>query len=196
MVTYEFVDEFIKDEDGNDVEDKPRWLSETFPLHNLDSDLAKSTKRYYALDPDADEEGDWTKLLGRPVMVTIVSNPGKGKNAGRTFNNITSTSVMRKKEADKLPELINEGKVFDQDDLSTAEIFLTLAKYPQDLIKKGLEWDGSAMAKAIANLNKKAKENAEAEEEEADEKPVGKKAAGKKPAKKAEASTDDDDEAW
>lgn len=25
MITYEFTDEFLKDEDGNEIEDKPRW---------------------------------------------------------------------------------------------------------------------------------------------------------------------------
>ena len=155
MTTYEFPDEFIQDEEGNDVEDKPRWLSENFVLHPLDSDLAKSTKRYYAIDPDCDKGGDWTELLGMPVMVTIVANAGKGKNAGRVFNNIASTSGMRKKEADKLPDLKNPSKVFDQSDLSTAEIFLTLPQYIQDKIKGGLEWDGSAMEKAIKKLGKK-----------------------------------------
>lgn len=187
MITYELSDEFIKDEDGNDVEDKPRWLSERFTLHNLESDLAKSTKRYYAIDPNCDHDGDWSKLVGEPVMITIVANPGKGKNSGKVFNNVTSTSVMRAKEAAKLPDLQNEGKVFDQSDLDTAPILLTLANYVQDIVKKGLEWEGSAMAKAVANLNKKkAKDDAQEEDEEADEKPVAKKAANKKPAKKPE----------
>jgi len=197
MVTYELTDEFIKDEDGNDIEDKPRWLSENFVLHNLESDLAKSTKRYYAIDPECNEDGDWTKLVGMPVMVTLVRNPGKGKNAGRTFNNIASTSVMRKKEADKLPELVNDAKVFDQDDLSTADIMLTFSDYVQKLIKAGLEWEGSAMANAVAKLNKKkAKDDAQEEDEEVDEKPAPKKAANKKPAKAIEKDADDTGEDW
>lgn len=198
MVTYELTDEFIKDEDGNDIEDKPRWLSENFVLHNLESDLAKSTKRYYAIDPECNEDGDWTKLVGMPVMITIVANAGKGKNAGRTFNNIASTSVMRKKEADKLPELVNDAKVFDQNDLSTAPIMPTFSDYVQKLIKAGLEWEGSAMAKAVAKLNKKeAKDGASKQEgEEEDEKPVAKKGVDKKPKKGAEAKSEDDGEEW
>ena len=107
MVTYELADEFIVDEEGNPVEDKPRWLSENFPLHNLQSDLAKSTKRYYAVDPDGVYDGDWTKLVGQPVMINITKDAGSGKNAGKVFNNVASTSSMRKKEADKLPALQN-----------------------------------------------------------------------------------------
>lgn len=155
MVTYEFPDEFIKDEEGNDIEDKPRWLSETFPLHPLDSDLAKSTKRYYAIDPECEEGGDWAALIGKPVMVTIVANPGKGKNAGKVFNNVTSTSSMRKKEADKLPELKNEGKVLDLSDADTADILLTLPQWIQDKIKGGLEYEGCAVEKALKKNGKK-----------------------------------------
>jgi len=78
-VTYEFLDEFLKDEDGNEIEDKPRWLSETFGFHSLDSDLAKSTKRYFALDPEKEYGGDWSQLLGAPCMVTIIQKPSEAR---------------------------------------------------------------------------------------------------------------------
>jgi len=160
MVTYELVDEFIVDEEGNTVEDKPRWVSETFPFYNLESDLAKSTKRYYALDPKKDFDGDWTKLIGAPVMVTITQDAGTGKNAGKVFNNIASTSSMRQKEADKLPELQNAGKIFDQGDVSTIDIMLTLPQWLQDKIKGGLEWEGSQMALALSKAGSGVKEKA------------------------------------
>src|SRR5574341_1285327 len=44
MMTYEFVDEFLKDENDEDIEDKPRWYSETLPLYSLEADKAKSTQ--------------------------------------------------------------------------------------------------------------------------------------------------------
>src|SRR5690606_6350805 len=87
--TYELTDEFMPGEDGEPDENKPRWFSEIIPLNNLDSDLAKSTKRYYALDPNEEEEGEWTELIGRPVIVTIIT---KGE-----YNNIGGTAVMRAK---------------------------------------------------------------------------------------------------
>jgi len=71
-VTYELVDAFMVDEEGNEIEDKPRWVSETFPLHNLKADLAKSTKRYKAIDPDEQFGGDWSQLLDQPINVTLV----------------------------------------------------------------------------------------------------------------------------
>jgi len=155
MTTYELVDEFMKDEDGEDIEDKPRWQSETFVLHNLASDMAKSTKRYTALDPNLEHDGDWTELVGSPVMVTITKDQGKGKNADKVYNNISGTSSMRAKEAAKLPELKNPAKIFDQSDISTVDIFFTLPQWIQDKIKSGLEFEGSEMEYAINNYKQK-----------------------------------------
>lgn len=149
MVTYECLDEFLKDKDtGEDMEDKPRWLSETFALHSLDSDLAKSTKRYYALDPESDYEGDWSQLASTPAMMTVTLNKGKGKNADKVYENITALSAMRGKDAAKAPELKNPAKVFDIDE-PDMEIFLSLPQWIQDKMKSNLEFEGSALDKAL-----------------------------------------------
>lgn len=147
-VTYELLDEFLLDEEGKELEDKPRWLSETFTMNSLDSDLAKSTKRYTALDPTLEFDGDWAQLIGAACMVTVVQNEGKGKNAGRTFNNISSVQTMRTKEAAKAPALVNEGKVFDVDD-PDMETFLALPTFLQDKIKGNLNYEGSPLEKAV-----------------------------------------------
>lgn len=143
--TYELSDEFMPDEDGNPNESKPLWFSERFPLNNLDSDLAKSTKRYYALDPNEEEEGDWAELIGRPVNVAITVN--------KEYNNIGSTSAMRPKEAAKLPELVNPPRIFSMDD-PDLEVFLSLPSYVQDWIKNGLEFDGSKLDALIKEHKK------------------------------------------
>lgn len=148
MVTYEFLDEFCVDEEGNELEDKPRWLSETFPLYNLDADKAKSTKRYNALDPDLDHDGDFTALVGSTCTVTVVQNPGKGKNAGKIYNNIANVAPMRPKDAAKAPELVNPPKVFllDEPDL---EVFQSLPEWLQDKIKGNLEYECSPLQTAL-----------------------------------------------
>lgn len=138
--TYELSDEFMPDEDGNPDEAKPRWFSEFIPLNNLDSDKARSTKRYYALDPNEEEEGDWAKLLENPVIVTIVVN--------KEYNNIGGTSAMRPKEAAKLPKLINPSRLFSMDS-PDLEVFLSLPNFVQDKIKGGLEFEGSALDKLL-----------------------------------------------
>lgn len=143
-LTYEFLDEFCKDENGEDLEDKPRWLSETIPFLSLDADLATSTKRYRALDPDEKFEGDFTLLVESPCMVTINQYEGKKGLA----NGISSVATMRPKEAAKAPELVNPPKVFliDNPDL---EIFKSLPDWMQDKIKEGLEFKGSALDEAL-----------------------------------------------
>lgn len=166
MLTYEFLDEFCVDEAGEDMEDKPRWLSETMPLRNLESDLAKSTKRYKALDPNDVHDGDFIALIGTPCMVTVVNNPGKGKNADKTYTNIVGVSTMRPKEAKKAPELINPSKIFllDEPDL---EVLGSLPDWLQDKIKGNLEFRGSVLEHTLeggeeAAKKRKAKPGAQA----------------------------------
>lgn len=144
MTTYEFLDEFLPDEDGNPNEEKPRWLSETFALNNLDSDKAKSTLRYYALDPNEEHDGEWPELINTPAMVTVVEWK-KGEKQG---NNIASTSAMRSKDAAKAPPLVNPPKIFLMDN-PDVEIFLSLPDWVQDKIKGGLEYEGSALERLL-----------------------------------------------
>ena len=152
MTTYELVDEFMPDEDGNPDEEKPRWLSETFVFHNLAADKATSTKRYLALDPDQKFGGDWSAVIGTAVNVSVAVRDGQGKNVGKKFENITGTSPMRPKEAAKLPELVNPPRVFDFYS-PTEEGFFSLPEWLQDKMKGALDYEGSdleAIVKARA----------------------------------------------
>lgn len=187
IITYEFLDEFCLDEEGEIQEDKPRWLSETLPLYSLEADLAKSTKRYYALDPDENFGGDFTLLTDATCMVTINQYEDK-KNKGPDGkplikNGISSVATMRPKEAAKAPALVNPPKVFviDEPDL---EVFKSLPDWLQDKIKKSLEFGGSALDEALkepvkpaAKAAPKAKPNRQAPveevEEEEEEVPLG-----------------------
>jgi len=175
MLTYEFLDEFCLDDGGEEMEDKPRWLSETFPFNSLNADLAKSTKRYYALDPDEEFDGDFTLLAECPCVVTVVNREGNGKHKGKVFNNIGGVSGMRAKDATKAAPLQNPVKVFvlDEPDM---EVFGSLPEWLQDKIKGNLEFNGSALQEALEGGGK-----------EKEEKPED------KPAKKAEPKDDDGD---
>lgn len=153
--TYELSDEFMPDEDGNPNEEKPRWFSEFLPLNNLDSDLANSTKRYYALDPNEEADGDWSQLIGKPVTIAIVV---KGE-----YNNIGGTGAMRPKEASKLPELVNASRVFSMDD-PDVEVFLSLPNFVQDKIKGGLEYEGSKLEILLKDHKTGAKATAKKDE--------------------------------
>lgn len=149
--TYELSDEFMLDEEGNEIKDKPRFISEDFPFFSLDVDAAKSTERYKALDPNIEHGGDWAKLIGSAAIINIINRAGNGKHAGRVFENIKSVSSMRKKEADALPELINPPLVLDLDDGSDAsvEAFKSLPAFVTDRIKSGLEWETTNLAASL-----------------------------------------------
>jgi len=172
MITYEFLDEFCLDDDGNELEDKPRWLSETMPLRSLQSDLAKSTKRYNALDPNDDLDGDFLGLVNIPCMVTITATPdkkGKKDDNGNTkvYNNISVVSTMRPKEAAKAPELVNPSKTFELEE-PDVEVLGSLPPWLQDKIKDNLEFAGSNLEAAL-NGGKVEKPKEEPKTEEAED---------------------------
>lgn len=168
-MSYEFSDEFLKDEDGQEMKDKPRWLSERLPIHNLKADLAKSTKRYKALDPSGSHGGDFFKLLGTPAMITIVHGENK-KDATNPYQNIGNVAPMRAKDAEKLPPLINKPVAFSLDE-PDLEVFLKLAPWLQDVIKSNLEYAGSKLEGMLKGVGQSAPPKAppvvqESEEEE------------------------------
>ncbi len=180
QITMELVDEFLVDEEGNDLEDKPRWLSEEFPLYNLTAARAKSTQRYYALDPDEVHEGDWTALLGAPANVLLITNTVKsGPNQGKERNYIKDLSAMRPKDSRKTPDLVNEAKFFSLDE-PDLEVFLSLPDFLQEKIKGNLEYNGSVLQGLL-----------EVDKEEPKAKPQPKK---EKPVEEPEEPSEDDDE--
>lgn len=140
MVTYEFVTEFMKDEAGNEIEDKPRWLSEDFPLYPLNVELATATKRYLALDKDKKFGGDWAKLAGAPCTVSIAhKKSGKAKIG----------NVAPPMKGFPVPELKNPVKVFDLS-APDLDIFRSLPEWLQERIKANLQYEGSALQKLLA----------------------------------------------
>jgi hypothetical protein len=155
--TYELADEFMKDDEGNDLTDKPRWISESFVLHNLAADRAKSTARYYALDPKAEKNGDWEALLGTPVMITIVQKPDKKK---QIHNNIASTSTIRARDLKNIPDLVNTPRFLDLEVVTeeNLQMFSDLPQWIRDKIKKGLEWQGSEFQIALESFKPKTKD--------------------------------------
>lgn len=162
MVGYELTDEFCKDENGKDVEDKPRWISEEFPLYSLQADKAKSTLRYNAIDPTDSCDGDFTRLVGLPCLLTIIKRP----SGDRVYNNVHSVSTVRQRDADRMPQLVNTPKVFllDEPDM---EVFGALPQWLQEKIKKNLHYKGSVLERALSG--KVADNTKETSEEVVDE---------------------------
>jgi hypothetical protein len=173
MLTYELVDTFMKDEGGNDLEDKPRWISETLPFYGLFADKAKSTQRYLAFDPQEEFDGEFAKAIGMPINVAVVNN----QVGEKIYDNIATVSSMRPRDAAKCPELVNPSKVFDLDAPDMA-VFSALPKWVQDKIKGNLTFNGSVLEKALGGNPAKAAEKAT-------------KVAPKEPTPDADAADDD-----
>lgn len=160
MLTYEFGTEFIKDEEGNEVKDKPRWLSETFPIRKYpEADKAKSTKRIDAIDPKGAHKGNFAAFVEAPVTVTVVNNVSK--KTGTVYNNVGNVTPPMKGMV--IPELVNPPKVFDLDE-PDLEIFGSLPQWLQDKIKENLTYQGSKLQRKLEG-NVAAQDDNEQEEE-------------------------------
>ena len=166
QITYELSHEFMVDKDGAALEDKPKWISEDFPFLSLKAELAKSTKRYHAIDAEGQCGGDFTKLVGMPCTVGLVHNAGKGQYADRIFENVGTVTAPGGFPGYVQPELVNAPKVFilDEPDM---EVFLSLPEFLQEKIKGNLEFKGSLLDKALNGEEEPSneKEDKPAEEE-------------------------------
>lgn len=165
ILTYELADVFMKDADDNDVEDKPRWVGETLPFHNLKADKAKSTQRYNAFDPKGEWDGYLSKALGQPINIILVNN----KVGDKIYTNVAGLSAMRAKDAEKCPELQNPTTLFslDEPDLT---VFNKLPQWIRDKIQKNLNYAGSKL-EALLGGKPAAKAPAKQEEPESEDNP-------------------------
>lgn len=143
-VTYELVTEFLKDEDGNDMEDKPRFVSETLSLYPLSNEKAKSTQRMTGIDPSGELDGDWGQATGRACTVTIVQNVSKSN--GKTYANVGSVTPAMK--GIEVPPLVNPEMVFDLES-PDLDVFNQLPEWLQGVIKDNLEFNGSPLQAAL-----------------------------------------------
>jgi len=146
-LTYELTSEFMKDEEGNDLTDKPRWFSEDIPFYGLQADRAKSTKRYYALDPSDAADGEFKELLGKPCQVVVINNPGRGKHEGKVFTNIADVTAGVNLPGYSQPELVNPTTYFDPLDKEecSKEVFDALPEFVRNKILSALDYQGSPL---------------------------------------------------
>lgn len=169
--TYEFLDEFCVDENGNEEPDRPRWVTERFPVHNIGADKSKSTKRLKALDPSDRFDGNLLAPIGVPCMVTITKTPAKtnkGDENDKFYNNVSNVSPMREKDAAKAAPLVNPILVFDTDE-PNQEVYNSLPEFKQDKLKACLEFNGSALQKMLGGSATPAAKEADKPAPERDE---------------------------
>jgi len=166
-ITYELVDSFMQDAEGNDVEDKPRWISEELNMFSPDADKAKCNQRYKSIDPELVYDYNWAELVESPCYVMVAHKQSKDK----TYANVgIVTPYIVSKRNPELPPLVNPAKVFDLGE-PDMEVFNALPEWLQDKIKGNLEYTGSPLEELLGGkpkASKKAKPEPVEEEEEAD----------------------------
>ena len=158
-ITYELSTEFMKDADGNDELDRPRWMSETIPFHNLSQDRAKSTRRYRAIDPGNTCNGNFDKLIGMPCQVCVVLNP-KGD---KVYENIGDIAGAINLPGYHQPDLVNPPTYFDAQDKDNCSLedFNKFPEFLQNIFKEALDYEGSVLCKLLGG-DVEAVEEAEA----------------------------------
>lgn len=155
-ITYELLDEFLKDEKGEDMLDKPRWLTQEMPFLSLKQDKATSTKVYYALDPLEEHGGDFSKLLNTPCIITVAVEKDSRPGVDKVYETIAAVSSMREKEAAKAPALVNPTYLFDFYAPDMA-IWEKLPEWLQDKMKSAVDFEGSALQKALTKAGASTK---------------------------------------
>ena len=142
-ITYELSDEYMKDEEGNDREDMPRWLSEKMPFYNIGAEKATSTIRMKAIDAGGVTGDDFTELVGMPCQLVVITAPHP-QYAGQEINYVDGVTGPVKVKGYEQPELVNPTTVFllDEPDM---EVWETLPEFLQKLIQSNLEFNGSKL---------------------------------------------------
>ena len=164
LITYELLDAYCLDDEGKELLESPRWITERFPVFSLDIDGAMSTKRMKALDPDNELDGDFAELLGKALMLTIVNNAGTGQHKGKVFNNVGGVGLMRKRDEDKAAELVNPTTLFDLDE-PDMKVWDKLEGWLQKLIQEGVDFEHTTLA---GMLDSPEKEEAGEEDDDGD----------------------------
>jgi hypothetical protein len=154
LITYELVTEFMKDDDGNDDPERPRWISERFPLYNLRADKAKSTKRYMSLDPKMEFAGDFAQLAGKACLVTVVNN----ERDGRVYNNVGA--VAQPLKGVDVPPSVNDPIVFDFDE-PDPEAWERIPDWVCGIIQEALNYKGSKVQAMVDGTEAPATAKAE-----------------------------------
>lgn len=136
---FELLDEFMADEDGKELENKPRWFSYEL-TYNADGYMGDRSNIYKVFDALGGFDKPLPDLLGTPCNVAIA----KGlKQDGKTEKNkITGVSAMREKDAEKASPLQNETTYFSlmEPDMEVWKTLSSKGQYSQQSkIKASLE---------------------------------------------------------
>lgn len=135
-LTFEFPHQRIE----IDGDSKPMWRSRSINLSSFEK--SNCYKWLKILDPNNEARGDFSKLIGTPVMALVVHNEGKNG----VFDKVQD--IMPVPQGIEVPPLENDPVIFDlsSPDLET---FNTFPDWLKEIIQSNLEYNGSKLQRLI-----------------------------------------------
>lgn len=114
---FELLDEFMLDEEGKVLLDKPRVFSYEV-TYNSDGYMNEKANIYKLISAIPNGfEMSLKDMIGQPVNVMLQKYVKKsGKNAGKEDNKIASVLTMKAKDIPDAPALVNSPVFFDMND--------------------------------------------------------------------------------
>lgn len=163
IITFELMDEFLLDEDGNEDPEKPRVMSDFVKLYR-GADKGKNVNFLRALDPTNQYDGDWGALQAAqaPCLLNIIV---KNKDSGDK-NQIDSISPPMKGMSFR--DTIVPGYVFDLDN-PDREVYDEFPDWIKEKINTRIRGD-AAEPTTYENTESQAIETQAAEPEVSDNK--------------------------
>lgn len=148
ILNWEVTDDFIDDE-----KTQPFWFR-TFgvgALNDYDTEKSKKTQLLSNMCGDYDyTERNGHLMLGKPCILTVEHNEGRGKHAGKTFANFKSVSMY----PDILPPLEytpSQPLVLFDFYKPTKETWEMLKPFEQEFIKEAVNYPGSKLAAMLGD---------------------------------------------
>lgn len=142
ILNWELTDDHLDEE-----KTQPFWIR-TFgvgAINDYDTEKSKKTNFFSSMFSDYDyTKKNASEYLGKPCILTIVHNEGKGKHAGKVFANFKSVSMY----PDILPPLEytpSQPLVLFDFYNPTPESWEMLKPFEQDFVKEAVNYPGSKL---------------------------------------------------
>lgn len=152
-LVFECLDEFMRDEEGKELEDQPRTFDYEVS-YNLDGYMSEKSSIHKVMKALDGFGVSMQTLLGKPCTISLVQQAGK-KDPTKFYNKVTGVTAMRAKDAERYGPLQLESYIFNLDAAATKEQF-------EKLSTRGGDYSQQNKIKGSLSLHKDAPQLAEA----------------------------------
>ena len=152
-LVFECLDEFMRDEEGKELEDQPRTFDYEVS-YNLDGYMSEKSSIHKVMKALDGFGVGMDTLIGKPCTISLVQQAGK-KDPSKFYNKVTGVTAMRAKDAERYGPLQLESYIFNLDASATKEQF-------EKLSTRGGDYSQQNKIKGSLSLHKDAPQLAEA----------------------------------